>query len=62
MLSALSNSTREGDFSEGEKGLILETGGDRISGYFPVKRTEFGDKFVFLERPLPFTVHWIKLL
>jgi len=24
---------------------ILETGNDRISGYFPAKRTELGDKF-----------------
>ena len=24
---------------------FLETGGDRISGYFPVKWTELGDKF-----------------
>ena len=67
------NSTREGDFSKEEKGLseelkgqvidkILETGGDRISGYFPVKWTELSDKFLFLERPLPFTVYWIKLM
>ena len=52
----MSNSTREGGFSKGEKGLseelkgqvidkILETGGDRISGDFPVKWTELGDKF-----------------
>ena len=24
---------------------ILETGGDRILGYFPAKRTKLGDKF-----------------
>jgi len=47
---------RKGRFYERGKGLseefieqiihkILETGGDRISGYFPAKWTELGDKF-----------------
>lgn len=44
---------KKGRFYERGKGLseelkgqiILETGGDRISGYFPAKRTELGDKF-----------------
>ena len=47
---------QKGRFYERRKGLseelkgqiidnILETGGDRISGYFPAKWMEFGDKF-----------------
>ena len=47
---------KNGRFYERGKGLseelkgqitvkILATGGDRISGYFPVKWTELGDKF-----------------
>jgi len=47
---------KKGRFYEREKGLseelkgqiidkILETGGDRILGYFPAKWTELGDKF-----------------
>ena len=45
------HSTRKESFLKGEKDYrkiidkILETGGDRISGYFPAKRTELADKF-----------------